>query len=65
MIGRDARARWTTSNSKWCLSTSGDGETELSYRYQPYSTYVRGVIVDGCRDVLLTGRDDSALIIAG
>jgi hypothetical protein len=31
----------------------------------PYSTYVRGVIVDGDRGVLLTGRDDSALIIKG
>jgi hypothetical protein len=31
----------------------------------PYSTYVRGVIVDGGRGVLLTGRDDSALIIEG
>jgi hypothetical protein len=31
----------------------------------PYSTYVRGVIVDVDRGVLLTGRDDSALIIEG
>ena len=31
----------------------------------PYSTYVRRVIVDGDRGVLLTGRDDSALIIEG
>ena len=31
----------------------------------PYSTYVRGVIVDGDHGVLLTGRDDSALIIEG
>ena len=31
----------------------------------PYSTYVRGVIVDGDRGVLLTGRDDSALIVEG
>jgi hypothetical protein len=31
----------------------------------PYTTYVRGVIVDGGRGVLLTGRDDSALIIEG
>ena len=29
----------------------------------PYSTYVRGVIIDGDRGVLLTGRDDSALVI--
>jgi len=31
----------------------------------PYKTYVRGVIVDGDRGVLLTGRDDSALITEG
>jgi hypothetical protein len=31
----------------------------------PYSTYVRGVIIDGDRGVLLTGKDDSALIIEG
>ena len=31
----------------------------------PYTTYVRGVIVDGDRGVLLTGRDDSALITEG
>jgi hypothetical protein len=31
----------------------------------PDTTYVRGVIVDGDRGVLLTGRDDSALIIEG
>jgi hypothetical protein len=29
----------------------------------PYSTYVRRVIVDGDRGVLLTGRDDSAVIV--
>jgi hypothetical protein len=31
----------------------------------PYSTYVRGVIVDGAHGVLLTGNDDSALITEG
>jgi antitoxin component of MazEF toxin-antitoxin module len=31
----------------------------------PSTTYVRGVIVDGDRGMLLTGRDDSALIIEG
>ena len=31
----------------------------------PYSTYVRGVIVDGDRGVLLTGRDERALSIEG
>jgi len=29
----------------------------------PYSTYLRGVIIDG--GILLTGRDDSALITEG
>jgi hypothetical protein len=36
-----------------------------AYRYQPCSTYVRGVIVDGDCGDLLTGRDDSALIDEG
>jgi hypothetical protein len=31
----------------------------------PYSTYVRGVIVDGDRGVLLTGSGDSAPVIKG
>jgi hypothetical protein len=31
----------------------------------PYTTYVRGVIIDGDRGVLLTGRDDSALVTEG
>jgi hypothetical protein len=31
----------------------------------PSSSYVRGVIIDGDRGVLLTGRGDSALIIEG
>jgi hypothetical protein len=31
----------------------------------PYSTYVRGVIIDGDGGMLLTGKDDSALIIEG
>jgi hypothetical protein len=31
----------------------------------PYTTYVRGVIIDGDRGVLLTGRYDSALITEG
>jgi hypothetical protein len=31
----------------------------------PYSTYVRGVIIDGDRGVLLTGSGGSALVIGG
>jgi hypothetical protein len=38
---------------------------ELALEVTPYTTYVRGVIVDGYRGVLLTGRDDSALIVEG
>ena len=31
----------------------------------PYSTYVRGVIIDGAHGLLLTGDGDSALVIEG
>ena len=31
----------------------------------PYSTYVRGVIIEGDRGVLLTGSGDSAQVIEG
>ena len=31
----------------------------------PYSTYVRGVIIDGDRAVSFTGSGDSALVIEG
>jgi len=31
----------------------------------PYSTYVRGVIIDGDGGVVLTGRDDSAVVTEG
>ena len=31
----------------------------------PYSTYVRGVLIDGDRGVVLTGRDDSAVVTEG
>ena len=31
----------------------------------PYSTYVRRVIIDRDRGVMLTGRTDSALLIEG
>lgn len=40
-------------------------KTEIFDGATPYSTYVRGVIIDGDRGVLLTGRDDSALVIEG
>jgi hypothetical protein len=31
----------------------------------PYSTYVRGVIIDGDRGVVLTGSGDSAQVFEG
>jgi hypothetical protein len=42
-----------------------DVKNEIYHGATPYSAYVRGVIVDGGRGVLLTGRGDSALIIEG
>jgi hypothetical protein len=42
-----------------------DIKNEIYDGATPYSTYVRGVIVDGDRGVLLTGSGDSALIIEG
>ena len=42
---------------------AGEVKNEICDGATPYSTYVRGVIVDGDRGVLLTGRDDSALIV--
>ena len=72
-------ARWPTSTAcsasqsriryQWIV---GDGsilaeeiKNEIYDGATPYSTYVRGVIIDGDRGVLLTGRDDSALVIEG
>jgi antitoxin component of MazEF toxin-antitoxin module len=40
-------------------------KTEIFDGATPYSTYVRGVMIDGDRGVLLTGRDGSALVIEG
>ena len=40
-------------------------KTEIFDGATPYSTYLRGVIIDGDGGVLLTGRDDSALITEG
>jgi hypothetical protein len=38
-------------------------KTEIYDGATPYSTYVRGVIIDGDRGVLLTGSGDSAVVI--
>jgi hypothetical protein len=56
------RYQWT-EGSKSVLAE--EVKNEIFDGATPYSTYVRGVIVDGDRGVLLTGRDDSALIIEG
>jgi hypothetical protein len=56
------RYQWT-DGSKSILAE--EVKKEIYDGATPYSTYVRGVIVDGDRGVLLTGRDDSALIIEG
>ena len=40
-------------------------KTEIFDGATPFSTYVRGVIIDGGRGILLTGHGDSALIIEG
>lgn len=56
------RYQWT-EGSKSILAE--EVKNEIFDGATPYSTYVRGVIVDGDRGVLLTGRDDSALIIEG
>ena len=56
------RYRWT-EGSRSILAE--EVKNEIYDGATPYTTYVRGVIVDGDRGVLLTGRDDSALIIEG
>jgi hypothetical protein len=42
-----------------------ENKNEIYDGATPYTTYVRGVIVDGDRGVLLTGSGDSALVIEG
>ncbi len=55
--------RWTDDTGRSILAE--EIKNEIFDGATPYSTYVRGVIIDGDRGVLLTGRDDSALIIEG
>jgi hypothetical protein len=59
----------TVSRYQW---TDGDRsvlaeevKSEIFDGATPYSTYVRAVIVDGDRGVLLTGSGDSAVVIEG
>ena len=56
------RYQWTEGSTSILAE---EVKNEIYDGATPYSTYVRGVIVDGDRGVLLTGRDDSALIIEG
>jgi hypothetical protein len=56
------RYQWTEDSTSILAE---EVKNEIYDGATPYSTYVRGVIVDGDRGVLLTGRDDSALIIEG
>ena len=44
---------------------SGVIRSAIAGAMRPYSTYVRGVIVDGDRGVLLTGSGGSAVVIEG
>jgi hypothetical protein len=59
---RAYRYRWTEGGRSVLAE---EVKNEIYHGATPYSTYVRGVIVDGHRGVLLTGRDDGALIDEG
>jgi hypothetical protein len=56
------RYQWT-ENSRSILAEQI--KNEIFDGATPYTTYVRGVIIDGDRGTLLTGRDDSALVTEG
>ncbi len=55
--------RWVDDRGRSILAEQV--KNEIFDGATPYSTYVRGVIIDGDRGVLLTGGDDSALIFEG
>ena len=55
--------RWT--DDAGCTVVAEETRNEIFDGATPYSTYLRGVIIDGDRGVLLTGRDGGALIIEG
>jgi hypothetical protein len=57
------RYRWTDDRGRSILAEQV--RNEIFDGATPYTTYVRGVIVDGDRGVLLNGRDDSALVTEG
>lgn len=56
------RYRWSEDGRS---ITAEEVKNEIYDGATPYSTYVRGVIIDGDGGVLLTGKDDSALVIEG
>ncbi len=55
--------RWTDDTGRSILAE--EIKNEIFDGATPYSTYVRGVIIYRDGGVLLTGRDDSAVIIEG
>ncbi|MGZ5396938.1 MAG: hypothetical protein ACXWEI_16260 [Mycobacterium sp.] len=55
--------RWTDDTGRSILAE--EVKNEIFDGATPYSTYLRGVIIDGDGGILLTGRDDSALITEG
>jgi hypothetical protein len=55
--------QWTDDAGRRILAE--EVKNEIFDGATPYSTYLRGVIIDGDGGVLLSGRDDSALIIEG
>lgn len=55
--------QWTDEDGRTIMAE--EIKNEIFDGATPYSTYLRGVIIDGDGGVLLTGRDDSALITEG
>lgn len=56
------RYRWTDGDRSVLAEQV---KTEIYDGATPYRTYVRGVVVDGDRGTLLTGSDDTAIVIEG
>jgi hypothetical protein len=55
--------QWTGAGGRMVLAE--EIKKEIFDGATPYSTYVRGVVIDGDRGVLLTGRDHSAIVTEG
>jgi hypothetical protein len=56
------RYQWTDGDRSFLAE---EVKTEIFDGATPYSTYVRGVIIEGDRGVVLTGSGDSAEVIEG